>query len=101
MRLTLFGSITLLVLALAVATPLVRLRGWRGRWFVPYYVVILGYALGFPYSLNLAAVCVGLSAGILSGLGNRATGTLLRTVEAVFCVYVIWRCLESLAPSFA
>ncbi len=101
MRLTLFSAITLLVLALAAATPLARLRGWRGRWFVPYYVVILGYAHGFPYSLNLIAVCVGLSAGVLSGLGNRAARTLLRVVEAVFCVYVIWRCLELLAPSFA
>jgi hypothetical protein len=94
-RFTLFNAITLLILALtaAMAVHLIRARN-AGQWPLAYYPVTAGFALGFPYSLNLLWV----GAGLVLGVTLRA-GWLpwkLRWLELPVLAYFAWRCVALL-----
>lgn len=94
MKLTLFNSITLFVMALTVWTAYARFRfRLASNWFALYYAVMAGFWLGFDGSLNnwwlgagaLSAVL--LRADFLRGIPLQ----VVRAAELAFFGYVLWR----------
>jgi hypothetical protein len=95
MRLTLFNSLTLFVMALTVWMVFARFR-FRpaSRWFLLYYVLILAFSRAFEHSLNTWWVCLGVAAGVLLRFAPSAAGPAwmaVRGVELAFFGYVLWR----------
>ena len=95
-RFTLFNSITLFLMVLTGFMAWARFRfRLESTWLLLYYVVVLAYWKGFPYSLNTGWVLTGLAAAALlrfEFLGGKPL-LLVRAVELVFFGYVLWRCL--------
>lgn len=93
-RLTLFNSITLLVMAATLWTAYAR---WRFRidskWFALYYFLILGFWSGFDGSLNTWWVMAGVAAAIVlrANPKRRDVRNGVRLLEAMFFAYALWR----------
>jgi hypothetical protein len=89
----LFPACTLFVMALTLAAALARFRlRPHSRWFLLYYLVVLGFSLGFQHSLNTWWLCVGVGAGALLRFAGAGPGWIaVRAVELVFFGYVLWR----------
>lgn len=90
MRLTVFNSVTLFVMAVTVWMVIARFRyRVESRWFLLYYLLVLAFSRAFEYSLNTWWVCLGVAAGLVLRL---APGwTVVRAIELVFFGYVLWR----------
>jgi hypothetical protein len=94
-RFTLFNGITLFILALTIAIAIHRIRARKaGNWPLAYYVVALGFAFGFPYSLNLACVFAGLALALAIRLGFLPWAA--RWAELAIWAYVLARCMALL-----
>jgi hypothetical protein len=93
-KFTLFNSVTLFVMALTLWTAYARFRfRLMSNWFALYYLVILGFWLGFEGSLNTWWILAGI-AGALVLRSGRARGPLCRSariLELAFFAYVLWR----------
>ncbi len=88
----LFPACTLFVMALTLAIAFARFRRPHSRWFLLYYLVVLGFSLGFQHSLNTWWMCVGVAAGVLQRFVVAGPGWMaIRAVELVFFGYVLWR----------
>ena len=73
-RFTLFNGITLFIMAASAGVAALRIaRRDRSKWPLAYYPVLLGYALGFKYSLNPWVVG--------GGRGAHADGAIRRAAE--------------------
>ena len=94
-RFTLFNDCTLFVMSVTIAAA-----AWRFRAAIStnlpflYYAVLLGYAFGFPYSLNVYAVLAGLAITLVIRVIKWRSG---RWAEIPVYVYVLWRGLSLLA----
>jgi hypothetical protein len=93
-RFTLFNSITLLVMAATAWTAYAR---WRFRvdsnWFALYYLLILGFWMGFDGSLNTWWTMAGVAGAILLRANPRcgAVRNGARVLELAFFVYAMGR----------
>ncbi len=89
-RFTLFNDLTLLVLALTLATLAGRLRGrLHANWPLAYYLVVLGHSLGFARGINGYAV----AAGLVAGAAQRFDGywQVAWAVEVAALACIAWR----------
>jgi hypothetical protein len=94
MRLTLFNSITLFLMAVTLGMAVARFRfRLEGAWFALYYLLILGFWLGFDGSLNTWWVASGAAAALLlrSGVVHGIFRNGARAAELAFFGYVLWR----------
>jgi dolichyl-phosphate-mannose--protein O-mannosyl transferase len=90
-RFTLFNDLTLLILALTLAMAVVRAKAPpTANWPLTYYAVLLGFALGFPYSFNLWAVVGGIVSALLVRLAPQARPAA-RIAEFAALAYVFGR----------
>ncbi len=91
---TLFNSITLLIMAAAVATGFAR---WRCRidsnWFAAPYALFGGFWFGFDGSLNTWWMLAGACAAIVLRASPKRPPVRVaaRLLELAFLVYVLWR----------
>ncbi len=94
MRLTLFNSITLFIMAATLWMAWARFRfRLGGAWFALYYLLILGFWVGFDGSLNTWWVGFGVAAALLlrSGVVRGTFRRGVRAAELAFFGYVLWR----------
>lgn len=90
-RFTLFNSLTLFIMALTLAMALVRARApATANWPLAYYPVILGFAIGFRYSLSLWWVAAGIACAVLVRAAPR-TRPAARVAEFGVLAYVFAR----------
>jgi 4-hydroxybenzoate polyprenyltransferase len=72
-RFTPFSCITLFVMAITLMAAARRLRSLKpSKWLLGYFAVVLGFAFGFPYSLNLWWIFGGIALAWLGGAGGFA-----------------------------
>ena len=94
MRFTLFNSITLFTMATTLSMACARFRFRpEGAWFALYYLLILGFWMGFDGSLNTWWVASGVAAALLlrSGVVRGIYRKGVRAAELAFFGYVLWR----------
>ena len=91
-RFTLFNGITLFIMAATAGIAAIRIAGRnRSRWPLAYYPVLLGYALGFKYSLNPGWVAAGAALTLMVRAGVQPLAA--RIAEYAVLAYVFWRAL--------
>ncbi len=89
-RFTLFNGLTLLVMALTIATALARTGARReSNWPLAYYALALVFALGFPYSLNSYVIAAGVVLALLIRFGRPIRA--VRLAEYGVLAYVVVR----------
>jgi hypothetical protein len=93
-KFTLFNSITLFVMAATAWMAYARFRfRLDSNWLPVYYLLILGFWMGFDGSLNTWWVLAGVAAAVLlrSRLARGPFQNGVRVTELGFLGYVLWR----------
>lgn len=91
-RFTLFNNLTMFVMAATLAMVLARARSrTAATWPMFYWLIVVGFALGFKYSLNLYLVAAGVLFALLVRFTRRPQPA--RMAEFGVMAYVFTRCL--------
>lgn len=94
-RFTLFNGITIFIMAATLGVAALRAAGRAGsKWPLAYYPVLLAYAAGFPYGVNLLWAAAGLALSLMVRFGVFAWAA--RLAELVVLAYVFLRGLALL-----
>ncbi len=94
-RFTLFNSTALFIAALTIGMIYARFRCRpENTWLLGYYLIVLGFWLGFEGSLATRWVIGGIACGVLLRFEFMGGAVLnaVRALEMVFFGYTLWRC---------
>ncbi|HWQ57216.1 MAG TPA: hypothetical protein VN442_26255 [Bryobacteraceae bacterium] len=94
-RFTLFNNLTMFVMATTLGMVLARAKTrTAATWPMFYWLIVVGFALAFKYSLSLYLVAAGVLLAMLVRFTRRPQPA--RIAEFGVLAYVFTRCLELL-----